>query len=116
MREVEGRGRQMRIAGGGPRALMAEQFLDNPQRDPRSNKWVAQECRSVWTEASLGMPLWRTTALKVLWREVGARGAGCCRAGNNQGRVRARCQYARNNSRTRGASGTQRSFLPLAWR
>jgi hypothetical protein len=46
----------------------------------------------------------------------GDRGAGCGRAGNNQGRGRARGQYARNNSKTRGASGTQRSFLPWAWR
>jgi hypothetical protein len=34
MREVKGRGRQLGGAGGGPRALGAEQGRDDPQRYP----------------------------------------------------------------------------------
>lgn len=59
---------------------------------PRASRWVAEACRSVWTEASWRMPRWRTTAVQVLWREVGDRGAGRGRAGNTQGRGRASCQ------------------------
>jgi hypothetical protein len=82
---------------------------------PRSSRWVAEECRSVWMEASLGMPLWRTTALKVFWREVGDKGAEPSRAGNTQGRGRWRRQYSRHNASTRGASGTKRSLPPWPW-
>jgi hypothetical protein len=32
--DVQGRCRQMRLAGGGPRALVAQQFLNDPQRYP----------------------------------------------------------------------------------
>jgi hypothetical protein len=83
---------------------------------PRSSRWGASECRSVGRAASLGRPRWRTTSLKVFCRVVAGRGVCWGRAGHSQGRGRARCQEARHHARTRGASGTQRSFRPLAWR
>jgi hypothetical protein len=83
---------------------------------PRSNRGVASECRRVGMEASLGSPLWRTTAVNVFWREVADRGAEPSRAGNTPGRGRWRCQYARHHSSTRGANGTRRSLPPLPWR
>jgi hypothetical protein len=106
----------MGVAGGGPRALGAEPCLDDPQRDPSFSQM-----------GGLGVPqrldgsLLRDAPLahhrvEGLLEGGGERGAGCGRAGNTQGRGRARGQYARHNSKTRGASGTPRSFLPWAWR
>jgi hypothetical protein len=63
-------------------------------------------------EASLAIPLWRTTAVNVLWREVAGSGAEPSRAGNTQGRGRWRCQDARNHSSPRGANGPRRSLPP----
>jgi hypothetical protein len=57
---------------------------------PRSKRCVAEECRSVWIEASLARPRWRTTRVQVCWRVVAGRGVWWSRAGNHQGRGRAR--------------------------
>ena len=64
-------------------------------------------------EASLARPLRRTTTLQVFGSVVGDRGVGRWRAGNNQGRGRAIGHDSRTHSRTRGASGTKRSWPPV---
>jgi hypothetical protein len=96
----------MSVTGRSTRALVAEQCLNDPQRAPRATRWVAEAWRRVGMEASLGRPLWRTTAVKVFWRKVGDRDVGRCRAGNTQGRDRPSCQDARHRCQVRSASGT----------
>jgi transposase len=78
-------------------------------------RWVAEACCRVWMEASLGMPLWRTTTVQGFWRAVGDKGAEPSRAGNTQGRGRWRRQYARHNASPRGARCTKRSVPPVPW-
>ena len=107
-----GLGREMGVAGRGPGALVAQQFLDDSQRHPACQPMGRLECRSVWMEASLGRPLWRTRALKVFWREVGDRGLPVPGRGN-QGRGRWRRQYSRNTPAPAG-QWHEAVFAPFA--
>jgi hypothetical protein len=64
-------GGEMGVAGGGPGALVAAPCLNAAPWPPCARRGGASAWRRGWTEASCGLPLWRTTALKVLWRAGG---------------------------------------------
>jgi hypothetical protein len=59
---------------------------------PRAQRGGAEAWRRVCPEASVARPRWRTTRGQVVWRVVAGRGVCWGRAGNPQGRGRARGQ------------------------
>jgi hypothetical protein len=116
MHDVEGVGRQMRVAGGGTQVLVAEQRLNDPQQHPAFQQMGGRGVPQGMKGAIRGEAARPHGCLKGLVASGRGQGRRPVPGADTQGRGRVCGQYSRNNADTRGASGTTRSWPPVPWR